>query len=117
MDSTATYPLSIAASTTGVKIPVYTSSLGKRESSRISRLSIPWHLIEEDIPLSSMTTKELQADNIAKGVIIGHVNNSTMLTLTMFELAFDMFTFFHTRYTETNADRQVEVSAKLTRQS
>ncbi|KAK9364068.1 hypothetical protein V1504DRAFT_430185 [Lipomyces starkeyi] len=60
-----------------------------------------------------MATNELQADNIAKGVIVGHVNNLTMLTLNMFERAYDMFAFRRTRYTETNADRQAELLAKL----
>ncbi|KAK9315355.1 hypothetical protein V1522DRAFT_420221 [Lipomyces starkeyi] len=58
-----------------------------------------------------MATNELQADNIAKGVIVGHVNNLTMLTLNMFERAYDMFAF--RRYTESNADRQAELLAKL----
>ncbi|KAK9318177.1 hypothetical protein V1522DRAFT_389273 [Lipomyces starkeyi] len=69
--------------------------------------------IDRDTPLVSMDTKELQADNIAKGVIVGHVNNLTMLTVNMFDRAFDMFAFLRTRYTEANADRQAELLAKL----
>ncbi|KAK9329769.1 hypothetical protein V1520DRAFT_355645 [Lipomyces starkeyi] len=47
--------------------------------------------LDEDASLKLMTAKQLQADNIAKGVIIGHVNKLMMLPLTMFERAYDMF--------------------------
>jgi hypothetical protein len=49
--------------------------------------------VDEDIALETMDPKELQADNIAKGIIVGHVNNLMMLTLTMLERAYDMYAY------------------------
>jgi hypothetical protein len=55
------------------------------ESRIKSRLSSLYALsiIEKDIPLVNMTNDEIVADNVARGVIIEHVNNPTMLPLNM----------------------------------
>ncbi|KAK9350569.1 hypothetical protein V1523DRAFT_428905 [Lipomyces doorenjongii] len=62
--------------------------------------------IDNNITVDQMDAKALQADNVAKGIIIGHVSNLMMLTLTMFERAYDMYSYLKERYTAKAADRQ-----------
>ncbi|KAK9481671.1 hypothetical protein V1527DRAFT_486397 [Lipomyces starkeyi] len=102
--------------TTGIQISVYDGKNFVIWEARVKAYLVAMtaiSAIEQDVPLGSMTAKQLQADNIAKGVIIGHVNNLTVLTLTMLENAFDMFDFLRARYTEKMADRQAELLSKL----
>ncbi|KAK9327173.1 hypothetical protein V1520DRAFT_358217 [Lipomyces starkeyi] len=69
--------------------------------------------IDDDITVDQMDAQALQADNVAKGIIIGHVSNLMMLTLTMFERASDMYAYLKERYTAKAADLQAELVSKL----
>ncbi|KAK9358401.1 hypothetical protein V1504DRAFT_471174 [Lipomyces starkeyi] len=101
MNSTASNPLTITMPTTAIQIPVYD---GKNFVVWVETTAL-----DDDVSLKLMTAKQLQPDNIAKGVIIGHANNP----VTMFERAYDMFAYLKERYTAKGADRQAELVAKL----
>ncbi|KAK9481789.1 hypothetical protein V1527DRAFT_486285 [Lipomyces starkeyi] len=106
----------MAMPTTGIQIPTYDGKnfvvWQARLKSYLAAMNAA-NAIDEDVPVERMTAKQLQADNIAKGVIIGHVNNLMMLTLTMFDRAYDMFNYLRERYTEKAANRQAELLSKL----
>ncbi|KAK9481440.1 hypothetical protein V1527DRAFT_456018, partial [Lipomyces starkeyi] len=70
---------------TGIPIPIYDRNdfviWEARVKSYLSAMNAA-SALDDDVSLELMTPKQLQADRIAKGVIIGHVNNLMMLTLT-----------------------------------
>ncbi|KAK9243322.1 hypothetical protein V1506DRAFT_516342 [Lipomyces tetrasporus] len=60
-----------------------------------------------------MNSKALQADSVAKGIIVGHVNDLMMLTLSMFGRAYDMYGYLKEVYTAKAEDRQAELVSQL----
>ncbi|KAK9483820.1 hypothetical protein V1527DRAFT_453725 [Lipomyces starkeyi] len=101
-------------STFAFKIPVYDGKNFLIWESRVkSPLSALNALRVNDVPLSDMTDNDIAADNVARGVIIEHVNNLTVLTLNMFERAYDMFNFLKSRYAERSRDQQADLMSKL----
>ncbi|KAK9343418.1 hypothetical protein V1522DRAFT_233153 [Lipomyces starkeyi] len=108
--------LNVPMPATGIQIPTYDGKnfviWEARVKSYLATMNAATAL-DDDVSLERMTPKQLHADNIAKGVIIGHVNNLMMLTLTMFERAFDMFDYLRGRYIEKATDRQAELLSNL----
>ncbi|KAK9317733.1 hypothetical protein V1522DRAFT_420925 [Lipomyces starkeyi] len=108
--------LNVPMPATGIQIPTYDGKnfviWEARVKSYLATMNAATAL-DDDVSLERMTPKQLHADNIAKGVIIGHVNNLMMLTLTMFDRAFDMFDYLRGRYIEKATDRQAELLSNL----
>ncbi|KAK9238097.1 hypothetical protein V1525DRAFT_441154 [Lipomyces kononenkoae] len=78
---------------TAVQIPVYDGKnfiWDARVRSYLAAINAS-SAIEDDVAIEEMDSKALQADNLAKGVIVGHVNNLMMFTLNMFDRAYDMY--------------------------
>ncbi|ODQ74685.1 hypothetical protein LIPSTDRAFT_226850 [Lipomyces starkeyi NRRL Y-11557] len=114
MNSANTLNASMPA--TGIPIPTYDGKnfviWDARMKSYLAAMNAATAL-DDDVSLERMTPKQLHTDNIAKGVIIGHVNNLMMLTLTMFDRAFDMFDYLRGMYIEKATDRQAELLSNL----
>ncbi|KAK9244370.1 hypothetical protein V1506DRAFT_507549 [Lipomyces tetrasporus] len=54
--------------------------------------------IVEDVPIDEMTSEDIETDDIAKGVIIEHVNDLLMLTLNSYARAYDTFDSIRQRH-------------------
>ncbi|KAK9482288.1 hypothetical protein V1527DRAFT_485864 [Lipomyces starkeyi] len=109
--------ITVTIPATGIQIPIYDRKnfviwKARMKSSYLAAMNAATAL-DEDVSLELMNPKQLQADSIAKGVIIGHVNNLMMLTLTMFDRAFDMFDYLRGRYIEQATDWQAELPSNL----
>ncbi|KAK9427600.1 hypothetical protein V1505DRAFT_358620 [Lipomyces doorenjongii] len=107
--SSTSVPLTLAATTTAVQILVYDGKNFLIWEARVRSYLAATNVlsaIDNDITVDQMDAKALQADNVAKGIIIGHVSSLMMLTLTMFERAYDMYSYLKERYTAKAADRQ-----------
>ncbi|KAK9236241.1 hypothetical protein V1525DRAFT_420565 [Lipomyces kononenkoae] len=97
--SSSNLPLTLAATATVVQNPVYDGKNFLIWEARVRSYLAAMNAlsaIEEDTPVETMNSKALQDDNIAKGVIIGHVNNLMKLTLTMFHRAYHMYGYLKT---------------------
>ncbi|KAK9238693.1 hypothetical protein V1525DRAFT_439712 [Lipomyces kononenkoae] len=85
--------LALANSSSGIKIPTYNNKNFIIWESRIKahlRAVNAIKAIEEDTSLEEMTSDDVSAHHIAKGVIIEHVNDLLMLTLNTFTRAYEM---------------------------
>ncbi|KAK9250790.1 hypothetical protein V1507DRAFT_445370 [Lipomyces tetrasporus] len=100
----------------GVSIPIYNNKNFIIWESRIKaylRAVKAIKAIEEDVPIDEMTSEDIEADDIAKGVIIEHVNDLLMLTLNSYARAYDMFDSIRQRHRASAKQREAYLVDEL----
>ncbi|KAK9430262.1 hypothetical protein V1505DRAFT_356050 [Lipomyces doorenjongii] len=85
----ANIPLTLSATATAVQIPVYDGNNFLIWEARVRSYLAAMNalaVIDEDIAVDLMDAKALQADNVAKGIIIGHFNDLELIKLAELHL-------------------------------